>query len=97
MINSLSAIGWADLQGPKEAPKEAPPGAKPAKKTDKKLAHADALKAASDAEYADHAYPKYKYQTDYIPIGLFKPTDEVLLKIIRAATFITKEEDFIFD
>jgi hypothetical protein len=93
MINSLSAIGWADLQGPKEAPKEAPSSGKPAKKTDKKLAHA----AACDAEYADHAYPKYKYQTDYIPICLFKPTDEVLLKIIRAATFITKEEDFIFD
>ena len=60
MINSLSSIGWADLQGPKEAPKVAPPAAKSpqkAKKTDKKVVAG----AGCDTEYGDYAYPKYKY------------------------------------
>ena len=52
---------------------------------------------ALDIHYSHHAYPPYKYLTDYLPITLFKPTDEVLLKLIRAAVFIKKEEEFVFN
>ena len=85
MINSLSMIGLADLQGPKEA--------EGLSTTEKEHIPVD----AQEIEYLHHAYPSYKYQTGYPPSCMFKPTDEVLLKLLRAATFVKNEEDFVFN
>ena len=56
----------------------------------------EATKAPHD-EFFHHAYPKYKYVSKLIPLSIFKPTDEVLIKIIRASIGIKKESQFVFN
>ena len=34
------------------------------------------------------AYPDYKYQKEYLPMCLYIPTDEIMVKIIRMCIYV---------
>ena len=76
-------IGWCNLSSIKEL----------------KAEDSDKEKTFSrpDDKYYHHAYPRYKYETSFFPLCLFKPTDEILIKLMRASLYITKESQFVFN
>lgn len=41
-------------------------------------------------------YPKYKYTKSQSPLCMFMPSERVLIKIIRACTYVEKVGDLVF-
>ena len=84
MVNSLSILGWPEfkLQDWYE---------------EGQLHHRHpAIDHSSRLHPMYKAYPEYKYRDDHSPAPLYIPTERVLLQLMQAACYCTKEEQLAF-